>query len=453
MKFYKYDKFDIKKIFFLLMILFVIVQGIIFYMFYQINKKSDQMIEHRTKLTYEITSIQYKITAAHLWFMEFLAGEVKEQTKIEVLFGEIEKSFNDLIELETKDEEVHRSKHRNDKYILNTLASLKNQFIDFKKLTNNHIANRVILVKGFDDIAYDSSYNSYISNLKEFHQRTNEMFVKVSKEFNEYKLMVYGLILMLILLSFLAFLFVIKREILKAKERVHQQELLAKQSRLADMGQMIDSIAHQWTNPLGLIIGYSDMIKCNLDNNMLDMEELKSFNNEIINQSNHLKETIQEFRSFFRPNTKKETITIKSLIDSSLLLLKDELIKNSISTEIAEDIEAKAAVNINEFKHVLINLVSNSKDAFNDKNIKNRKISFQILKEKKNIVLKVCDNAGGIPDDVIEKIFEPHFTTKEEGKGTGIGLYMAKQIIEKNNASISAKNIKDGVCFTIGFDE
>jgi len=102
-----------------------------------------------------------------------------------------------------------------------------------------------------------------------------------------------------------------------------------------------------------------------------------------------------------------------------------------------------------EFKHLIINLINNSKDAFNENNIKERKILIKATTTQNHTSLTIKDNAGGIPKHAIKHIFEPNFTTKEVGKGTGIGLYMSTQILEKMGAKIKVKNIDNGACFFI----
>jgi signal transduction histidine kinase len=133
------------------------------------------------------------------------------------------------------------------------------------------------------------------------------------------------------------------------------------------------------------------------------------------------------------------------------LLVKDELVKNTIKTNLNLEEELYINTNKNELVHVLINLINNAKDAFNENNIKNRVIDISTLKEGDQIILKVCDNAGGIPESIIDKIFDSRFTTKEHMQGTGIGLYMSKQILEKHNAKIEVFNNKNGACFKIVF--
>lgn len=227
--------------------------------------------------------------------------------------------------------------------------------------------------------------------------------------------------------------------------------MLSQQSKLAAMGEMIDSIAHQWMQPIAVIRMKIQMMELDLDYNQLTNEKIKDVISSSEHQIKHLISTINEFRTFFRPNSKVENISLKSIIDSTILLTQDDLIKNSISTEIIGSEKSIVKVNSSEFKHIIINIINNSKDAFHDNNIdkEHRSIVFYIESIQDKTILKIIDTAGGIPNNIIKYIFEANFTTKKEGKGTGIGLYMTKQIIDKNNASIEVENIAKGACFTI----
>ena len=132
-----------------------------------------------------------------------------------------------------------------------------------------------------------------------------------------------------------------------------------------------------------------------------------------------------------------------------MLLIKDELLKNNINIE--KDIDQNIKLNgiENEFKHVILNLISNSKDAYIENNLEERIIGFNLFKQNKNIILEVYDKAGGIPQSIIDTVFNANVTTKKEGKGTGIGLYMTTQIIDKLNGKISVQNKNNGAVFTI----
>ena len=133
--------------------------------------------------------------------------------------------------------------------------------------------------------------------------------------------------------------------------------------------------------------------------------------------------------------------------------MKDELISQNIHINLDIDDNIKIFGNKNEFKHLFLNFLNNSIDAFNEKNIHSRSVEIRCYKIDKKIIIEVEDNAGGIPQNIINHVFKPNITTKAEGKGTGIGLYMSKQIVTKYNGKIDVKNTQAGVIFTITLRE
>ncbi|QFR50261.1 hybrid sensor histidine kinase/response regulator [Sulfurimonas lithotrophica] len=238
----------------------------------------------------------------------------------------------------------------------------------------------------------------------------------------------------------------VEEEISKRKE---QEKVLFQQSKLAAMGEMMDAVAHQWTQPLSLIGLRTSMLASDYEYGEVDLEYLKDFELNISEQIQHMSETLNEFRSFFRPNKKTEKFDVKSMINSALHLLADELMKNTIEVCVNEVDKFEINGIENEMKHLVLNIINNAKDAFNEKDIKNRKIQINILKDKKHKKIEIIDNAGGIPEDIIDDIFKANVTTKEEGKGTGIGLYMTDQIAQKHNGTLKAVNVLNGAKFIL----
>lgn len=243
-----------------------------------------------------------------------------------------------------------------------------------------------------------------------------------------------------------------KREAEEIEKRVLNEKLLLQQSKMAAMGEMMDAVAHQWKQPLNALSMYSEIIKSDFEDGTVDQKYVNQFKDDIQLQISHMINTLNEFRTFFRPNKEEEDFQLLDVINSVLFLTKDEFLKNTITISI----ESKAPIQIhgseNEFKHLILNIINNAKDAFNDNNIKQRNIFMRLIDDNKSKRLEIEDNAGGIPEHVINDIFKANVTTKEEGKGTGIGLYMSVQIAQKHNATLSVKNINDGACFTIIFE-
>ena len=237
------------------------------------------------------------------------------------------------------------------------------------------------------------------------------------------------------------------------ENRIKDQHLM-QQTKAAQMGEMMDAVAHQWKQPLSVIslIAQSLNLKLNIPKK-LEPEYIKEKTKDIQIQINHLLDTIDTFRKFFRLNETFESYPIKEMIQDAIHIMKSELNSRNIKIIIKGDTTLSIYCIKSEFIHTIINFINNAKDAFEENKIINKKIVFDMEKNDTQIVLKVCDNAGGIPENAIKNVFEANFTTKKAGKGTGIGLYMTKQILEKINAKISVENIEHdfgkGACFTI----
>lgn len=233
----------------------------------------------------------------------------------------------------------------------------------------------------------------------------------------------------------------LEKRIKKAiEENSKKDKIMFQQNKLASMGEMLQNISHQWRQPLtnlGLILQAVIMKKeyGNLSDEYLERKLYKAL--DIIE---NMSKTIEDFRNFFRPDKIKKRLNIKECIEKSVKLLSYEFEKYNVEVEIkAEDIYINGYAN--ELSHVCLNLLSNSLDEFKKKN-GFKKILITAKENKNDIIINVIDNAGGIKADV-EKIFEPYYTTKFSSGGSGIGLYMAKQIIETHmGGRISAKNIK-----------
>ena len=236
-------------------------------------------------------------------------------------------------------------------------------------------------------------------------------------------------------------------------ERTEQTKLLVQQSRLASMGEMIGNIAHQWRQPLnalGLII---QKIQIFSERGKLTETLLKENIEKGTFIINNMSRTIDDFRDFFKPDKQKEYFLLREAVQEVMALLQGELYDCNIHVEVGINPSGCLIYGFrNEFSQVIINLMNNSKDALNEKNISHKKIYITGYIEGNHTILKVSDNAGGISLDVLGRIFEPYYTTKVEGKGTGIGLYMSKMIIEENmHGSMQVRNNELGAEFSMTF--
>ena len=242
----------------------------------------------------------------------------------------------------------------------------------------------------------------------------------------------------------------ITKEYWLEQEIKEQQAILTQQSRLAALGEMIGNIAHQWRQPinsLGLII--QDLNEAYRFGE-LNQSYIETVSSKAMEQIHYMSNTIDDFRNFFNPDKDKKMFSLNKSIENTKNILKQGIRNSSIECEISIPKDIFIYGYKNEFSQVIFNLLSNARDAIMSNKPKIPKIKIHVKNKKNSAEISVSDNGGGIPPDILPSIFDPYFTTKPEGKGTGIGLYMAKKIIENHmDGLLLVHNTKDGVCFTI----
>ncbi len=225
----------------------------------------------------------------------------------------------------------------------------------------------------------------------------------------------------------------------KTKELVQKENILNHQSKMAAMGEMLENIAHQWRQPLSVISTVATGARLKKDLNILSDEEFYETMDIINNSSQHLSNTIDDFRNFFNNDKELISFDINIPIEKVLYLVNSKL-KNREIQIIKNTSEIHITGLENEFVQVILNIINNSMDAFEGKNI-SKFIFINAFKEKNSIILTIKDNAGGIKEKILDRIFEPYFTTKHKSQGTGIGLYMSTEIVKKHmDGNLSASN-------------
>ena len=226
----------------------------------------------------------------------------------------------------------------------------------------------------------------------------------------------------------------------KTKELIQKEKILNHQSKMAAMGEMLENIAHQWRQPLSLISTAATGAKIKKDFGTLSDNDFYETMDMINNSTQHLSTTIDDFRNFFNNDKNASTFNINKPIEKVLSLINSKLKNRDIHViKNTQDVEVTAL--INEFIQVLINILNNSLDAFEEQNLEKKFIFLDLYKENNSLVLIIKDNAGGIKEELLGRIFEPYFTTKHKSQGTGIGLYMSMEIIKKHmNGDINVSN-------------
>ena len=248
----------------------------------------------------------------------------------------------------------------------------------------------------------------------------------------------------------------IEEELEKNREKDKQ---MMQQSRSAALGEMIGNIAHQWRQPLSAISSTASGLQLQLQLGLTTNEEIDKSYDEIKGYVGFLTQTIEDFRNFFKNDKEKIDFNLVDTIKSSLSIANAGYKDNTIN--VIENYEVSELISHglpSELSQVFLNILNNAKDATIENHIEDRFVHIRTAQDEKNNIIYIQDNAGGIPTKIKDKIFDPYFTTKHQAQGTGIGLYMSKDIVEKHmDGLISVENIKitldnkeyNGACFKI----
>ncbi|MBF4695301.1 ATP-binding protein [Fusibacter ferrireducens] len=233
-------------------------------------------------------------------------------------------------------------------------------------------------------------------------------------------------------------------------ENKRKEALMIYQSRLAAMGEMIGSIAHQWRQPLSGISMIFNNIEDAYAFDELDATFLKNQGQRLQELIKYMSQTIDDFRFFFNPKNDKENFLMSKILDQTLDFLRESIRLNNI--EVSMDLEKDILMlgRPNQLSQVLFGILKNAIDAIVLNNSERRKINVSCRETDDHMHLEIEDTGGGIPEEKLDQIFEMYYTTKEEHNGTGLGLYIAKVIVEKNfDGEIMAQNTPDGLSVVI----
>ena len=239
----------------------------------------------------------------------------------------------------------------------------------------------------------------------------------------------------------------VKNEVAKNRKK---DQVMFHQSRLAQMGEMLSMIAHQWRQPLAAISATSASIELKAAMHKLDNEDIEEKAQAISDYSQHLSRTIDDFRGFFKPNNSKTETTYDEIINSVLQIMETSLENKNIPLIKTLNCHENFHTYSNELKQVILNLITNAEEALLETMVEEPCIKIETYTKDDQYILEISDNAGGIPKEHIDHIFDPYFSTKKAKDGTGLGLYMSKIIIEEHcGGTLNVINIKEGALFSI----
>lgn len=236
----------------------------------------------------------------------------------------------------------------------------------------------------------------------------------------------------------------------EVKERQQQEKLLIQNSKLAAMGEMIGMIAHQWRQPLSSISTLAANLQVYIDLDMYDKDQFAKLLDDINDHCQYLSDTINDFRHFFKPDNPRDTVFLDQVLNSALGIIGKSLEYKNVVLFRDYSFNSPILTYPNELVQVFLNIIKNASDALMDKNTFNPQIIIRGFEGGEYQTVEIEDNAGGIPDDIINLIFDPYFSTKSSSVGTGLGLYMSKLIIEEHcKGVLNVCNTTAGACFSI----
>ena len=226
--------------------------------------------------------------------------------------------------------------------------------------------------------------------------------------------------------------------------------LMLNQSRLATMGEMFSHVVHQWRQPLNELSCMIQMLKLEQSGEKLNEAKLDEFISDGMLLVRYLSQTVDDFRDFFQPSRNSSAFELSVAVENAVSLLQASLKSSGIDLFCLKDSDCKVFGRSNEISQVLLNIINNARDALLLRKVESPQISVSHRCENDFAVIIIKDNAGGIPLDIIDKIFEPYFTTKQKSQGTGLGLYMSKLIVEHNGmGTLKAANHDSGAEFRL----
>jgi len=321
-------------------------------------------------------------------------------------------------------------------------------YLEFYKPSSNIPKFKIIYLKYIPNWDWVLSTGFYKDDVDVLIDREKEILTKRYED-NLKNLFILSFVSTIVLLGLSFYIsFIIERKFKNYKasiqhhidENQKQYELLAQKSKLAAMGEMIENIAHQWRQPLSLITTASSGIKFQKEMDILTDDSLIEAVDTIGNSAHFLTETIDDFRDFFKPDKERTNFDLQTSLDRTFKLLTGRIKNRDIIV-----ITNTKMVNIQNFERellqVLLNILKNAIDILETKDDE-KYIFIDIYEENNMAIIKIKDNAGGIKEDIIGRVFEPYFTTKHQSQGTGIGLYMSQEIVSRHmDGELSVENI------------
>ena len=437
----------------------------------QMIKVADKLRQSSDDLTHFART--YAITNDKLYYQQYFQtldirnGKVARPLMYDSIYWDLEKSIRDA--RHPKTEKLSLKKMINQlPFTVQEIDKLTNSEANSNELVNLEVMafeamaqtppKQQLAIKLLHSKEYYNAKHKIMNPIDEFiimlDNRTKNNLMEAQNNINQNFILFLIVSAILIIGNIIVFKFVKKtlNNIIdeEVEKNRRQEEQLIWQSRHAAMGEMISMIAHQWRQPLSIISMGANNILADVELHMIEKKSLISGAEGIIYQTQELSKTINDFRSFFKPDKIAEEISPEDIFSEVISIIGKSLEDSNI--EIISEFKSTKKIKTysRELMQVLINLLKNAQEALVEKREADKKIFVHIVNNEDKVHIAICDNAGGIKKNIQAKIFDPYFSTKDKKSGIGLGLYMSKTIIEKHlNGTLNTYNKDDGACFEI----
>ncbi len=459
MKTYTKTEENIILSFVIISLLLILLGGVSIVKMIELSNLTQKLYEHPLVVTNATQKIQTHLVSMHRYMKDVVLSTSEEELQVALhLVNENERMIY-------KDFKLVFERYLGDKQEIQTSYDL---FVRWKMIRDEIVilmqegkvkeAIQITKEKGYRHVL---KLNESVEVLVEYAHKKGQLFVQNASDTKNLSISLTVGVLMIILILILSIAIMLLKSLANATQKREQQtQQLLSQSRLAQMGEMISMIAHQWRQPLGAIAATSIDVKMKIELGEFDFEEKESRADFLIYLNHRLENidsfvqgltgTIDDFRDFYKPNNKKEFLKINIPIQKTLNIVENSLKSNNIKLVEHYYSERSIEFNNSEIMQVFLNIFKNSEDNFKAKDVKKAYISITTVDTDSGLNIMICDNGGGVDSSIKDKIFDPYFSTKHAKNGTGLGLYMSKLIIEEHHGgSISVRSTQDGVCFDI----
>jgi len=358
----------------------------------------------------------------------------------------------------------HHKGYLFDASVLRELKKITNK--NMNKLKPKEETTKKIYINAhhnFPKSIYDNQIKATITTIPVKNSLTNKQEAFLTVRNHDFSIAIlmqnYNIMSILTIILTAIILFVVYQQLIKnildkeaLQKALEKDKQLLEQAKMAQMGEMIGNIAHQWRQPLSAISTAASGVKVKQEFDMLKSEEIPTFMDSIIKNTQYLSTTIDTFRDFIKETNEEKEIIIQDKVSKTLEIIQATLDSNYI--EIIDEIDYNNPIKItmkqDALSQVLMNLINNSKDIMVEKKIEDKWIKLQQKIKNETYIITIEDNGGGIPQEIITRIFDPYFTTKHKSQGTGLGLYMSKEITQKHLfGKLYVQNTQNGAKFFI----